>query len=722
MAAIIDAHLPFGSRRRIPSDPATIRHDAAGDKSTGALSARCASAYDRAVTRVTLPGMVAGAALVLAFALPVGPADGFGFRGCVSGDGTGPCTSIANTVALHGPNAVTLSPDGNQLYSAAAAGQAIAAFAVDPLTGALGLSQCLGATADGPCTSIDNTNALDLAWATVVSPDGTSLYAAAALGNAIASFTRDPATGALSIQGCIGATSAGPCTAIGNTNALHTPYALAMSPDGKQLYVAASAGNAIGVFNRDTATGGLTFAGCVGLTTAGPCTAIDNDRALKQPEGLAMSPDGKQLYVGASGGNAIGVFNRNTSTGEIFYAGCVGSAPTTCTDVHSFAAFFPTSLAISPDGKYLYSAASAGDTIGVFTRDSSTGAIAFASCVSAQTSGPCPGIANGAALAGPRPLAMTPDGTRLFVGAYEGDAVSVFTRDPSSGALTFGRCISRNGDGPCASLNGNSLALDRPFGLAVSADGNRVYSADASGAISAFALKPVECSPVHVATRVATAAQIHLGCVDPDGGETPSYQPGVPGHGQLGAVDQQAGTVLYAPDPGFVGTDSFDVGASDFEGSATAHVTIDVTATGAAEPDTTPPQLSASLSRSRFRVGRRATALSARSTPAGTRLRWRVSEPATIRAAFSRDAAGRKVGGHCVKPSRRNRSARPCRRRVAEGALTRSAAAGAGDLAFSGRVGRRALRLGRHRVVLTATDQAKNRSGSVALPFRIVRR
>ncbi len=505
--------------------------------------------------------MVAGAALVLLFALPVGPAHGFGFRGCVSGDGAGPCTSIANTNALHGPSAVTLSPDGRQLYSAAPAGQAIAAFAVDPLTGALGFSQCLGATADGPCTSIANTNALDLAWSSVASPDGTSLYVAAAIGDAIASFTRNPATGALSIQGCVGATSAGPCTSISNTNALHTPYALVMSPDGKQLYVAASGGNAIGVFNRDSGTGGLTFAGCVGLTTAGPCTGIDNDKALEQPEGLAMSPDGKQLYVAASGGNAIGVFNRNTSTGEIVYAGCVGSAPTTCTDVHSYAAYFPTGLAISPDGEYLYSAATAGDTIGVFSRDTSTGAITFASCVSAQTSGPCPGIANGAALAAPRPLAMSPDGTRLFVAAYDGDAVSVFTRDSASGTLTFGRCISRTGDGPCASLNDNSQALERPFGLAVSADGNRVYSADAGGAISAFALKPVECSPVHVSTRVAAAVQIHLGCVDPDGGEALSYQPGVPAHGQLGAVDAQAGTVLYAPDPGFAGTDSFDVGA-----------------------------------------------------------------------------------------------------------------------------------------------------------------
>jgi 6-phosphogluconolactonase (cycloisomerase 2 family) len=182
--------------------------------------------------------MVAAGALV-ALLLAAGTAHGFGFRGCVSDDGAGPCTSIANTNALDGALAVALSPDGKQLYTAAAAGSAVAGFGVDPVTGALGLTQCFGTTADGPCTSIDNANALHGAWSVVVSPDGTSLYSAAAFGNAIASFTRNPDSGALSVQGCVSSDGSGPCTNIANTSALATPYALVMSPDGEQLYSAA---------------------------------------------------------------------------------------------------------------------------------------------------------------------------------------------------------------------------------------------------------------------------------------------------------------------------------------------------------------------------------------------------------------------------------------------------------------------------------------------------
>jgi hypothetical protein len=59
---------------------------------------------------------------------------------------------------------------------------------------------------------------------------------------------------------------------------------------------------------------------------------------------------------------------------------------------------------------------------------------------------------------------------------------------------------------------------------------------------------------------------------------------------------------------------------------------------------------------------------------------------------------------------------------VRGGTLTRrNLDAGRGRIGFSGRIGRRALRPGRYRATLTATDLAGNRSPARRLSFRVVR-
>jgi CSLREA domain-containing protein len=140
--------------------------------------------------------------------------------------------------------------------------------------------------------------------------------------------------------------------------------------------------------------------------------------------------------------------------------------------------------------------------------------------------------------------------------------------------------------------------------------------------------------------------------------------------------------------------------------------------------DTTRPVLSAvSLNRSRFRVARGPTPVGARRAPAGTTVRYSLSEAATVRLRFQRARPGRRVRGRCRKPTVRNRSRRPCLRYVAVGrALERSGVAGANSIRFTGRIGRRALRPGRYRGILVATDAAGNRSSQRPFRFRIVLR
>jgi Ca2+-binding RTX toxin-like protein len=112
-----------------------------------------------------------------------------------------------------------------------------------------------------------------------------------------------------------------------------------------------------------------------------------------------------------------------------------------------------------------------------------------------------------------------------------------------------------------------------------------------------------------------------------------------------------------------------------------------------------------------------------RAAGAGTALRFTLSEPATVALRIERVAPGRRAGGRCRAPSARNRARPRCKRFLRlRGVLTHSAAEGANRVLLRGRLGRRALRPGRYRLVATATDAAGNRSIPRRATFRIVAR
>jgi hypothetical protein len=103
--------------------------------------------------------------------------------------------------------------------------------------------------------------------------------------------------------------------------------------------------------------------------------------------------------------------------------------------------------------------------------------------------------------------------------------------------------------------------------------------------------------------------------------------------------------------------------------------------------------------------------------------RFRLSERATARILIERSLPGRRVGRRCVKPTARLRRSRRCTRFLPAGTLSfRNRPAGANRIAFRGRIGRRALKLGSYRATITTTDPAGNRSAPRRASFRIVRR
>ena len=107
----------------------------------------------------------------------------------------------------------------------------------------------------------------------------------------------------------------------------------------------------------------------------------------------------------------------------------------------------------------------------------------------------------------------------------------------------------------------------------------------------------------------------------------------------------------------------------------------------------------------------------------GTTFRYQLSEPARVVFTIQRARSGRRVGGRCRARTKANRRRRKCTRFVRVGRFAQQATTtGTITKRFSGRIGRRSLKPGRHRAVLVATDAAGNKSTAKRLRFRIVRR
>src|SRR4051794_17833161 len=235
-------------------------------------------------------------------------------------------------------------------------------------------------------------------------------------------------------------------------------------------------------------------AGCVGASSArraGCATA----RALKGPgpfmgsRAIMASADGRNVYVASSTSDAIAVFKRNKRTGVLAQpagnGGCISSGATKgCAKAIGLDG--PNSLALSPNGRNLYATSRDSSALTAFARNPKSGALRqlTGGCISGL---PLPGCTSGAALVAPDVLVSSADGRNVYVGSFFGNAVAVFSRDPSSGSLTqptgSSGCIAEAISGCTA-----GIALGSPEGMAISRNGSTVYVGSAlSNAVAVLA-------------------------------------------------------------------------------------------------------------------------------------------------------------------------------------------------------------------------------------------
>jgi hypothetical protein len=134
-------------------------------------------------------------------------------------------------------------------------------------------------------------------------------YVLSFLGCAIGVFDRDPATGALRQKpGQAGAatTHAGHGACSNRRVGAGTGFAgggIALSARGARLFVSARAG--LAMYSR-RASGALHYDGCVSDDGEGTC---DDVKVLNVPISPVTSPDGRNVYVGVQGGDAVSAFD-----------------------------------------------------------------------------------------------------------------------------------------------------------------------------------------------------------------------------------------------------------------------------------------------------------------------------------------------------------------------------------------------------------------------------
>ncbi|MEA2428834.1 MAG: virginiamycin lyase [Thermoleophilaceae bacterium] len=91
--------------------------------------------------------------------------------------------------------------------------------------------------------------------------------------------------------------------------------------------------------------------------------------------------------------------------------------------------------------------------------------------------------------------------------------------------------------------------------------------------------------------------------------------------------------------------------------------------------------------------------------PIGTRITFSLSRAATVQLQFVSIRPGRRVKKKCAAPTRRNRKARRCTRRVPAGMLTLPGHAGPNTVSFQGLItGRQKLKAGRYQLRVTPID------------------
>jgi 6-phosphogluconolactonase (cycloisomerase 2 family) len=309
---------------------------------------------------------------------------------------------------------------------------------------------------DGGTTPSD----LDSPIKVAVSPDESHVYVGTSL-TGLALFDRSP--GGAPTFGQLGFVLTSP------GYALREAQRVAVSPDGRHLVVATLEDDSLHSLARDPQTGSVSYRDTETQGVDDPSDAGPEVLGLEEPQAVAFSPDGRDVYVSDLGFYSISLYQLDPGTGELSYRESevneVDDPADPGEEVKGL--YEPWDLVVSPDGESVYSAGSNENTVSAFRRDQKDGSLSF---VEAETEG----VGEVEGLEDVRGLAVSPDGASLYATAYDGYAAAVFARDPATGELAFLESEELGADDPTDA--GPAVeGLEFPHDAVVSRDGEQVY-------------------------------------------------------------------------------------------------------------------------------------------------------------------------------------------------------------------------------------------------------
>jgi len=261
--------------------------------------------------------------------------------------------------------------------------------------------------------SVRSGEMLNGAQSVAASDDGRHLYVASRVSDSITVFAvGDDGQGTPTLTWVQSVTGL-----IGLNQAVH----LALSPAQDNLYVAGANDDAVAAFERDPATGELTWIDRVQ-------NGVDGVGGLADVSHVAVSPDGDQLYALSPTSGSVAVFDRTAGGGLAWRRSYDGMDFTIGLEGAASAVF-------DDQGRHLYIAAQQGNRIVVLERDNSGtathGLLSLASRIAQEDAG-----VNG--LFGVGRLAISGDGVHVYATSPQTSTIAWFIRDASNGELRFG--------------------------------------------------------------------------------------------------------------------------------------------------------------------------------------------------------------------------------------------------------------------------------------------